>query len=257
MGLYGKPEYNGLGIKELVSRNGENRDMLMDISCVKLKAGDVKTFFSDKDEQAILLLEGEIIYKWNGKEEKASRNNVFDDGMFVLHISKETAATVCAVKDSEILVQATENEKSFEGKLYRPEDCSDVTSGQGLCRGTCVRLVRTAFDHNNAPYSNMVMGEVLSEQGGWTSYVPHWHPQPEVYYYKFDNPHGFGAGFAGDNVFKVEDGSFLSIPGGVTHPQSSAPGYRMYYVWMIRHLPDNPWTDRIEDPDHVWLYDFK
>ena len=177
--------------------------------------------------------------------------------MYVLHISRGIKAAVSARQDSEVLIQATDNERSFKSKLYRPEDCRDVISGKDLCRGTCVRLVRTAFDHSNAPYSNMVMGEVISNQGGWTSYVPHWHPQPEVYYYRFDKPQGVGAGFAGSEVFKVEDGSFLAIPGGVTHPQSSAPGYRMYYVWMIRHLPDDPWTDRIEDPDHTWLYGYK
>ncbi len=257
MGLYGKPEYNILGIKELVSRKGENADMLQDVYCMKLKAGEVKSFYSEFDETAVLLMQGEIVYKWNGREEKASRGNVFEDGMYVLHFSNETKVEVCAEKDSEILIQATDNDRTFEAKLYRPEDCSDVTSGEGLCRGTCVRLVRTAFDYHNAPYSNMVMGEVISNQGGWTSYVPHWHPQPEVYYYRFDKPQGFGAGFVGDKAFKVEDDSFIAIPGGETHPQSSAPGYRMYYVWMIRHLPGNPWTDRIEDPDHTWLYDFK
>ena len=257
MGLYGKPGFNVMGIKELVSRSGVNSDMLQDIYCMKMKAGDVRTFFSDRDEQAILLLEGDVVYGFDGYEERAVRNNVFDDGMYVLHISKDTKAVVTAKKDSELLIQVTDNDRVFPPKLYRPEDCSDVICGEGLCRGTCVRLVRTAFDHRNAPYSNMVMGEVISNQGGWTSYVPHWHPQPEVYYYRFDKPQGFGAGFAGSEVFKVEDGSFLAIPGGVTHPQSSAPGYRMYYVWMIRHLPGDPWTDRIEDPDHTWLYDFK
>ncbi len=29
----------------------------------------------------------------------------------------------------------------------------------------------------------------------------------------------------------------------------------MYYCWMIRHLDGNPWTDRIDDPAHVWLLD--
>ena len=32
------------------------------------------------------------------------------------------------------------------------------------------------------------------------------------------------------------------------------PGYAMYYVWMIPHLENNPWTKtRIYDPEHEWV----
>ena len=103
----------------------------------------------------------------------------------------------------------------------------------------------------------MVMGEIIVPQGGWSSYPPHQHPQPEVYYYRFEKPQGFGGCFIGDDVYKISDGSFCAIPGGFTHPQVNAPGYPMYYVWMIRHLDGNPWTDRIFDPAHKWLLDEK
>ena len=65
-----------------------------------------------------------------------------------------------------------------------------------------VRTVRTVFDYENAPYSNMVNGEVINHQGSWSSYTPHSHPQPEVYYYRFQREEGFGACFIGDNAYK-------------------------------------------------------
>lgn len=99
----------------------------------------------------------------------------------------------------------------------------------------------------------MVIGEIVSYPGRWSSYIPHHHPQPEVYYYKFDKSQGFGACFIGDKAYKVKDGDFAIINGGYTHPQVAAPGYRMYYSWMIRHLDSNPWMDRIDDEDHKWL----
>lgn len=254
--IFGIPAYNSLGVKTIVSRDGINSDMLQDIYCIKLKKGDVKHFYSTSDEQAILLQEGSVRFEWNGQSYEASRRNVFDDGLYALHISKDTDALIYAVSDCELLIQATDNDKVFEAKMYTPAECSDVISGEKLCKGTCIRLVRTAFDYNNAPYSNMVLGEVITNQGSWSSYIPHSHPQPEVYYYRFDKPQGFGAGFAGDECFKIRDKSFLAIPGGKTHPHATAPGYRMYFAWMIRHLPGNPWTDRIDDPEHTWLYDF-
>jgi len=58
-------------------------------------------------------------------------------------------------------------------------------------------------------------------------------------------------------VYKIKDGSFSAIPGHVTHPQVTAPGYLMYTCWMIRHLDGNPWTDRIDDERYLWLNDAK
>lgn len=255
--IFGIPAYNTAGVKEIVSRNGKNPEMLQDIYCIKLKAGDSKLFESDRDEQAILLLNGDICFNWGENSFEAKRRNVFDDGLYAIHISAKNSCRITAKEESEILVQSTDNDTVFETKLYTPKECSDVISGEKLCKGTCIRLVRTAFDYNNAPYSNMVLGEVITNQGSWSSYIPHQHPQPEVYYYRFDKPQGFGAGFAGDDCFKIRNDSYLAIPGGKTHPHSTAPGYRMYFAWMIRHLPGNPWTDRIDDPDHVWLYDYK
>jgi len=99
----------------------------------------------------------------------------------------------------------------------------------------------------------MVIGEVITYPGKWSSYPPHHHPQPEVYYYRFNKPQGFGCSIIGDEVYKITDSSMSIIPGGLVHPQTSAPGYAMYYCWMIRHLENNPWTDRIDDKAHEWL----
>ena len=103
----------------------------------------------------------------------------------------------------------------------------------------------------------MVLGEVLNDRGNWSGYLPHRHPQPEVYYFKFDHPEGFGASFVGDEVFKSTEGSFSAIPGGRLHPQAVAPGFQMYTCWMIRHLEGNPWlqTDRCEDERYVWMHE--
>lgn len=111
------------------------------------------------------------------------------------------------------------------------------------------------FDYDNAPYSNMVMGEVFNQPGRWSSYPPHHHPQPEVYYYQFDPPQGFGACFNGDDVFKSTDGAYCTITDGNDHEQVTAPGYTMYYVWMIRHIDGDPWykTTRLYSKEHEWL----
>ena len=140
-----------------------------------------------------------------------------------------------------MLVQQTDNDKTWAPVFYNPENCLYQEFGKGQWNGTGHRIVSTMFDLDNAPYSNMVMGEVFNQPGRWSSYPPHHHPQPELYYYQFDHSEGFGAGFEGDIPYKTENGSCLCIRGGNAHQQVTAPGYEMYYVWLIRHLDGDPW----------------
>lgn len=247
------PKFDLNGEMVLTRRDGEFKDMLMNITVYKMKAGDIREFRLSDEELAILLVEGDVTFKWDDNQVRAKRESFISEGPSSLHVAKGVLVTIKANDESEILVQSTDNNKDFASKFYSPADCEDIIVGEGLCNNKAVRIVRTVFDLNNAPYSNMVLGEVIAEQGGWSSYIPHHHPQPEVYYYRFERPEGFGACFIGDYAFKVSDRSFAAIPGGQTHPQVAAPGYPMYYVWMIRHFVDNPWTDRVDDERYVWL----
>ncbi len=255
--VFGYPEFDANGKKVLTRTKGQFSAMMMDITVYHVEKKKSISLLFPEQEMSILLIYGNISYNWNEKTIEAKRNNFIHDGATCLHVCKNTAVKILAEKDSEILVQVTNNEKTFDGILYTPENCGEETFGQDQFEGKSQRTVRTFFDYNTAPYSNMVMGEIIVPQGGWSSYPPHQHPQPEVYYYRFEKSQGFGACFIGDTVNKIKDGSFCAIPGGQTHPQVNAPGYPMYYVWMIRHFDGNPWKDRIFDPAHQWLLNKK
>ncbi len=44
------------------------------------------------------------------------------------------------------------------------------------------------------------------------------------------------------------------ITDNMTHPQAAAPGYAMYYLWAIRHLPQEPYLEPKDDsPSHTWM----
>lgn len=255
--LFGYPKKSALGEAVITDTHGDYKDMLMDISVLEMKKGEVKKIAESYMETAVLLLTGELTFEWQGNKRQVKRGDFFTDSAYCLHACKNTEITITANTDCEVLIQQTENDKEFAPVFYEKGNYRDEVFGRDLCDNVAVRRVTTFFDYDNAPYSNMVCGEIMSNQGGWSSYIPHSHRQPEVYYYRFDHPNGFGACFIGEDVFKVTDKSFCAIPGGRTHPQVSAPGYRMYYVWMIRHLPGDPWTDRVVDDKHTWLLNKK
>ena len=254
---FGYPQFDENGEEILSTYDNEYRAMMMDVRVYRMKAGQTRTFCRIGEETAVLLLSGEIEYHYEDKCETASRKDVFTEGPYALHVCSGKCVEVKAVKDSEILVQCTKNENEFSSKLYRPEDAPWAYSSVGKFGNVAKRRVNTIFDKDIAPWSNMVLGEVLNDRGNWSGYLPHRHPQPELYYFKFDRPEGFGASFVGDRVYKSVDNSFSAIPGGNLHPQSAAPGFQMYTCWMIRHLENDPWlqTTRNEDEAYLWLHD--
>ena len=241
------------GYNEICSMKDNHPDMLMDIGIQVMEAGKTITILEADKETAVLLLDGEVTFQWEGQEADAVRRSLFDENPVALHVARGVAISLTAKVNTELLIQKTTNDRIFPSKLYTQEDVGTEIFGDGIWENTACRACRTVFDYSNAPYSNMVMGELINYPGRWSSYIPHGHPQPEVYFYRFDRPEGFGAAFLSDKVFKIQNNSAFFIPGGPTHPQVAAPGFAMYYTWMIRHLKDNPWTSRDNDPRYNWL----
>ncbi|MFT5875577.1 MAG: 5-deoxy-glucuronate isomerase, partial [Clostridium sp.] len=112
---------------------------------------------------------------------------------------------------------------------------------------------RTVFDKSNSPDSNLVVGEVIDHPGKWSSYPPHYHPQPEIYFYKFNPENGYGFSELGEDAVKLRQNDTVKILDNATHPQITAPGYAMYYLWVIRHLDGNPYITPTFVPEHLWV----
>lgn len=191
-----KPEFDENGKKILCEMNGINSEMLMDIYVKKLKKGEKLVIDEKNNECAVLLLSGEVNFSVGGSiNEDCKRKNPFEKKPYAVHFSHGTHAEITAFSNSEVLVQMTDNNREWTPVFYNPDNCLYQEFGKGQWNGTGHRIVSTMFDLDNAPYSNMVMGEVFNQPGRWSSYPPHYHPQPELYYYQFDRPEGFGAGF--------------------------------------------------------------
>lgn len=251
--------FNEQNEKIVCQMDGFHKEMNMNILVKRLSGGESCSVLDDENETAVLLLSGEVEFIWNDCKQVGKRANPFEKKPYCLHVCKGTPIKIQALVDSEILIQQTDNSKDFPAVFYTPKTCLYQEFGKGQWNGAGHRIVSTLFDYDNAPYSNMVMGEVFNQPGKWSSYPPHHHPQPEVYYYRFDKPQGFGACFNGEDVYKTKDGSACYIHPGDCHQQVTAPGYEMYYVWMIRHIDGDPWfkTTRFYEECHTWLLDEK
>lgn len=139
----------------------------------------------------------------------------------------------------------------------KPAAVRSEERGEGQLEGTFHRQVRTVADSSNAKGWGLVFGEVVNRPGRWSSYPPHHHPQPEVYYYRFDKPQGYGHAEIGEQVVKVRSHDLTLMRAGEDHAQVSAPGYAMYYLWVIRNLKDQAYDTPEFTEEHKWLLQAK
>ena len=243
------------GYNVYIDRAADDMGTGMDVGLLVMEAGDVWEYAESGMEVAVLLFSGAVTMEWDGLSAECVRPDEFHYEAYCLHAGCGTQVRVTAKEHSELYIQATDNAEPFPAVLYTPETVQVQYAGSnGELMGCMQREIKTFFDYENAPYSNMVLGEVLNHPGKWSSYPPHHHPQPEVYFYRFDHPQGFGAGFSNGEIHQTGQNGLLTITSKF-HSQTAAPGYAMCYAWGIRHLPGDPWKKtRIDDKEHEWLW---
>lgn len=245
-----KPGYN-----TYIDASVDDMGTQMDVGLLVLEEGQDFVIEEEKKETAVLLFSGHVSYTWDGKTVEAVRPDCFRHEAYCLLAPRGTRIVLTAHGHSELYIQKTENPNRYEPVMYTPETVHIQRAGaKGELLGCMRREIKTFFDYDNAPFSNMVLGEVLNFPGKWSSYPPHHHPQPEVYFYRFDHAQGFGAGFANGEIYQTGHNGLSIITSGF-HSQTAAPGYAMCYSWGIRHLEGDPWRKtRIDDPEHAWLW---
>lgn len=252
--MFTYPKFNETGTQILSAISGVNKEMMMDVSIHRLQQGEEFLVEEQEVETAILLLRGKIQLEYEQNLYQVSRTSVFSEMPTCLHLSSGKTAIIMALESSEVLIQSAHNDREFRTRLYLPQDMSKMTSSEKVWEGVVQRDFITIFDYYNAPYSNMVLGEMLIPQGRWASYIPYCHAHPEMHYYKFPSSEGFGACFVGDKVYTIRDESCGAFLDNESRNKVTAPGYPMYCCWMIRHLEGSPWKrTRIDDKRYTHL----
>jgi 5-deoxy-glucuronate isomerase len=208
------------------------------------------------NETAFLLMEGRVTVELAGKRHTWARGSLFSELPHCAHLSAGERVVFHCDSDVELTVYSSANRRRFAPRVFAPSEVRDEPRGKGQVGDTCWRYVRTIFDRTNSDAAaELVLGEVVTLPGRWSSYPPHHHPQPEMYHYRFDKPQGYGHAELGEAVLKVKHGDTVKIFAGNDHAQAAAPGYAMYYAWVIRHLPDAPYTVPEFTVEHRWVMD--
>lgn len=241
------------GYNSITDMDGKDQDIMMDFGILKLSNSSTYSDESQK-EKAILLLYGEVELEWDGKRQVIQRGSYIDDNPWMLNVPKNTSVKITGIAaDSELAIMRTENEKQFESKLYTEKDCRIEIRGKGQMNEAGTRIVKTIMDVSITKDSNFMVGEDVQYPGRWAGFPSHHHEQPEIYFYKLYPENGFGLLKLGDEGVLIEHNDTVKILPNLDHPQVAAPGYAMYFLWVIRHLEGNPYVKPTFIPEHLWV----
>lgn len=250
--LIRNPEGFTLGFTPITTIGEKEHDTGIHFGILKLASGEEKIINAHL-ESAYLLMQGQCEFYFDDKHYEAHRDSCFNDNPFALHIAANRTARIKALTNCEFAVAETPNNTNFTTEFFSETNMLESEQrGMNLLNNTAHRVVRTIFDIRNRPDAKLVLGEVINAPGRWSSYPPHHHPQPEIYHYRFTEPQGYGHAECGDEVFKVRQFDTYKILNENDHSQTAAPGYGMYYIWVIRHLDGLPYTVPEFTQEHNW-----
>jgi 5-deoxy-glucuronate isomerase len=241
----------------------------------RLTAGAQWTFATGEHELALVNLTG--VYSvasnrgsWAGI---GGRKDVFSGAAHVLYLPRRTEFTVTAEQGGAFAMGWVPTDQDHEPWLIRPEEVQRTVRG-----GDNVSRQINDLLPPGSPVHRLVLVEVYTPSGNWSSYPPHKHDRhvvdadgnlieadlEEVYFYQLDRPEGYAyqrvytdensplhaAGKPIDALVRAEDHCAVLVPEGY-HPVVSAPGYTTYYLNVLAGSAQS--LANQDDPRYSWV----
>jgi 5-deoxy-glucuronate isomerase len=189
------------------------------------------------------------------------RRSVFDGMPASVYVPAGVSYDITARGACQVAVCSAPAEARGEPVLIAPESVQQETRG----RGTNTRHVRNILSGADTLAQSLLVVEVITPGGHWSSYPPHKHDRDalpresfleETYYHRFKPAQGFGFqrvytdDRSIDETMCILDGCVVMVPRGY-HPVASAHGYDLYYLNVMAG-PKRTWLIQ-NDPNHAWL----
>jgi 5-deoxy-glucuronate isomerase len=234
----------------------------MSLAVRRLQPGDVFRTSTQKEEAAFVLLGGKCVVDWEaGAKQIGRRANVFEGLPYAVYLPAGHQISFTAETACEIAECRAPSEAQLEPRLITPDDVATNLRGGGNASRQIVEIIRPDF-----PADKLVVIEVYTPGGNWSSYPPHKHDVhnppvevdlDEIYYYRIEHPkegfalqHLYSADKSREVTLRAHDGDAVLVHSGF-HPVVAGPGYNVYY---LNFLAGTSRTLAVtEDPNHVWI----
>jgi 5-deoxy-glucuronate isomerase len=235
----------------------------------RLRDGQQIAMPGDGRERCLVLVSGhaDIAAGHERFERIGERASPFEGkAPYAVYVPAGITASVTAIGALELAVCSAPGRSPGEAlgqsgvRLIRPQDVGYEVRGTG----SNVRHVYNILPES-APADSLLVVEVVTPGGNWSSYPPHKHdtampPQEtqleETYYHRLNPPQGFAFqrvytdDRSIDQTMAVENGDLVLVPEGY-HPVGAPHGYDLYYLNVMAG-PERRWCFK-NDPQHEWM----
>jgi len=229
----------------------------------RLAAGQTAELPSAGNETCIVVLTGTADVHVDGRSftRLGGRKSVFEDvPPGAVYAPSGCRIRIQAVSAAEIALCSAPATAGGEPRAISGERMPQEVRGEGTNR----RFVRNVLPQTE-PAQRLLVVEVITPGGHWSSYPPHKHDTDappaetqleETYYHRLDPPQGFAFqrvytdDRSLDQTVCVEDGDVVLVPRGY-HPVGTPHGYDLYYLNVMAG-PVRNWIFR-DDPAHAWI----
>ena len=228
----------------------------------RLVRGTPLDWTSPGHEVCAVVLSGRADFSYGRDEwpELGGRSSVFDGVGDSVYAPPGGTLKVSAVTEAcEVALCWAPAKRGAEPAVIRAADVKVFKRGSGGTERTIHNILM-----EDRPAESLLVTEVLTPGGNWSSYPPHKHDTDdppretyleETYYHRVKRPGGFAVQLvytddrSVDEAIRVGDGDVVLVPHGY-HPVVAAPGYDLYYLNVMAG-PIRRWLVTT-DPDHRW-----
>jgi 5-deoxy-glucuronate isomerase len=232
-------------------------------NAVRLAAGARFVLETDGSEACLVVIRGRCAVRCGNEvwPEVGERESPFDGPPHAAYAPPSSVVDVVALGGGVDLAIGSAPAKHGElARHIRPSDTRREVRGSGDTERTIHHILM-----EDAPAETLLVTEVVTPAGHWSSYPPHKHDTDdppgetqleETYYHRLRDPRGFAVqrvytpDRSLDESVAVRDGDLVVVPRGY-HTVSAAPGYDLYYLNVMAG-PVRRWCVTF-DPDHEWL----
>jgi 5-deoxy-glucuronate isomerase len=189
------------------------------------------------------------------------RTSVFEDvAPGAVYAPAESTYSIVAVSTVEVALCSAPGRSKRRARVITADAMKREVRGQK----TNTRYVRNILPETE-PADSLLVVEVLTPGGHWSSYPPHKHDNAvdgqetlleETYYHRLNPPQGFAFqrvytdDGSLDETVCVADNDVVLVPRGY-HPVGAPHGYDLYYLNVMAG-PERKWIFR-NDPAHDWM----
>ena len=232
---------------------------------MRLAPGEVRRLVSGTREMLVLPLRGGCTVEVEGRRYTLEgRPGVLEGITDLVYLPPGCEAVVASHAGAELAIPCAEAERRHPPAYVPARDVPVEIRGAG----SATRQINNLFVAGGPPAHRLVVVEVLTPGGNWSSYPPHKHDDAttageaeleEIYYFRIPGPDGFGihrtytADRTIDETLLIRDGDVFLVPRGYHGPCVAPPEYPMYYLNVLAGPSDARSLGFSDDPAYAWI----